>query len=99
MLYLHLGFEVEVAGYMSKIGSDGVKSCDACIDGNTRPAVVFCCTCHYLLCKLCRDYHKRNKIFYHHQTVGLDKESFKLLPSIMNQMNISVPNLIMRKKS
>eukprot|EP00731_Ephydatia_muelleri_P009397 Em0004g1735a len=25
---LHLGFEVEVAGYMSKIGSDGVKSCD-----------------------------------------------------------------------
>ena len=46
---LHLGFEVEVAGYMSKIGSDGVKSCDVCIDGSTRPAVVFCCTCHHLL--------------------------------------------------
>ena len=30
---LHLGFEVEVAGYMSKIGSGGEKSCDACIDG------------------------------------------------------------------
>ena len=30
---LHLGFEVEVAGYMSKIGSDGEKSCDVCIDG------------------------------------------------------------------
>ena len=29
---LHLGFEVEVAGYMSKIGSDGEKSCDALIE-------------------------------------------------------------------
>ena len=37
---LHLGFEVEVAGYMSKIGSDGEKSCDACIDGCTGPAEV-----------------------------------------------------------
>ena len=27
---LHLGFEVEVAGYMTKIGSDGEKSSDAC---------------------------------------------------------------------
>ncbi|KAL5497612.1 hypothetical protein EMCRGX_G014120 [Ephydatia muelleri] len=77
---LHLGFEVEVAGYMSKIGSDGEKSCDVCIDGSTGPAVVFCCTCHHLLCKLCHDHHKRNKTLYHHQTVGLDKESLKLLP-------------------
>ena len=30
---LDLGFEVEVAGYMSKIGSGGENSCDACIDG------------------------------------------------------------------
>ena len=80
---LHLGFEVEVAGYMSKIGSDGEKSCDACIDGSTGPAVVFCCTCHHLLCKLCHDYHKHSKIFHHHQMVGLDKDSIKLLPSIM----------------
>ena len=80
---LHLGFEVEVAGYMSKIGSDGEKSCDACIDGSTGPAVVFCCTCHHLLCKLCHDYHKHNKILQHHQMVGLDKESLKLLPSMM----------------
>ena len=80
---LHLGFEVEVAGYMSKIGSDGEKSCDACIDGSTGPAVVFCCTCHHLLCKLCHDHHKHNKILYQHQMVGLDKESLKLLPSIM----------------
>ena len=80
---LHLGFEVEVARYMSKIDSDGEKSCDACIDGSTGPAVVFCCTCHHLLCKLCHDNHKRNKILYHHQIVGLDKESLELLPSIM----------------
>ena len=74
---LHLGFEVEVAGHMSKIGSDGEKTCDACIDGSTGPAVVFCCTCHHLLCKLCHDYHKHNKIFHHHQIFGLDKESLK----------------------
>ena len=80
---LHLGFEVEVAGYMSKIGSDGEKPCDACIDGSTGPAVVFCCTCHHLLCKACHDYHKRNKILCHHRIVGLDKVSLKLLPSIM----------------
>eukprot|EP00731_Ephydatia_muelleri_P009233 Em0004g1571a len=50
---LHLGFEVEVAGYMSKIGSDGEKSCDACIDGSTWPAVVFCCTCQELRTQDC----------------------------------------------
>ena len=80
---LHLGFEVEVAGYMSKIGSEGEKSCDACIEGCTGPAVVFCCTCAHFLCKPCHDYHKRNKILHHHQIVGLDQESLKLLPSIM----------------
>ena len=80
---LHLGFEVEVAEYMSKIGSDCEKSCDGCIDGSTGPAVVFCCTCHHLLCKLCHDHHKHSKIFYHHQQVGLDKDSVILLPSIM----------------
>ena len=34
---LHLGFEVEVAGYISKIGNDGEKSCDACVDGAKLP--------------------------------------------------------------
>ncbi|KAL5497382.1 hypothetical protein EMCRGX_G013847 [Ephydatia muelleri] len=82
----HLGFEVEVAGYMSKIGSDGEKSCDACIEGCTGPAVVFCCTCAHFLCKLCHDKHKRYKILYHHQIVGLDHESLKLLPSIMESI-------------
>ena len=80
---LHLGFKVEVAGYMFKIGSDSEKACDACIDGSTGPAVVFCCTCHNLLCKPCHDYHRHNKILYYHQIVGLDKESLKQLPSMM----------------
>ena len=80
---LHLGFEVEVAGYMSKIGSGGEKSCDACIDGGKGPAVVFCCTCGQFLCTLCHEHHKSSKIFHHHQMVGLDQESVRLLPSIM----------------
>ena len=77
---LHLGFEVEVAGYMSKIGNGDEKSC---VDGGKGPAVVFCCTCGQFLCTFCHEYHKRNKIFYHHQMVGLDQESVRLLPSIM----------------
>ena len=80
---LHLGFEVEVAGYMSKIGSGGEKSCDACIDGDKGPAVVFCCTGRQFLCTFCHEYHKRNKILLHHQMVGLDQESVRQLPSIM----------------
>ena len=80
---LHLGFEVEVAGYMSKIGRGGEKSCDACIDGGKGSAVVFCCTCGQFLCTFCHEYHKSSKIFHHHQKVGLDQESFRLLPSIM----------------
>ena len=80
---LHLGFEVEVAGYMPKIGSGGEKSCDACIDGGKGPAVMFCCTCRQFLCTFCHEYHKHNKILLHHQMVGLDQESVRLLPSIM----------------
>ena len=79
---LHLGFEVEVAGYMSKISSGGEKSCDAC-DGGKGPAVVFCCTCEEFLCTFCHEYHRCNKILRHHQMVGLDQESVRLLPSIM----------------
>ena len=80
---LHLGFEVEVAGYMSKIGSDCEKSCDVCIDGGKGPAVVFCCTCHQFLCTYCHEYHKSSKVYNYHQMVGLDKESLRLFPSIM----------------
>ena len=78
---LHLGFEVVVAGYMSKIGSGGEKSCDAG-DGDKGPAVVFCCTCGQFLCTFCHEHHKHSKILRHHQMVGLDQESVRLLPSI-----------------
>ena len=80
---LHLGFEVEVAGYMSKIGSDGAKSCDAS-DGDKGPAVVFCCTCRQFLCTLCHEHHKHNEILRHHQMVEPDQDSVRLLPSIMS---------------
>ena len=43
---LHVGFEVEVAGYMSKMVNNSDVACDHCIDGGNGPAVVFCCTCH-----------------------------------------------------
>ena len=80
---LHLGFEVEVAGYMSKIGSDGEKSCDACTRGSTGPAVVFCCTCIELLCAYCYEYHKFSRKLSNHLILRLDKESLNQLPSIM----------------
>ena len=80
---LHLGFEVEVAGYMSKIGSGGEKSCDACIDGGKGPAVVLCSTCRQFLCTFCHEHHRCNKIMSHHQMVGLDQELVRLVPSIM----------------
>ena len=79
---LHLDFEVEVAGYMSKIGSGGEKSCDAC-DGIKGSAVVFCRTCEEFLCTFCHEHHKHNKILRHHQMVGLDQESVRLLRSMM----------------
>eukprot|EP00731_Ephydatia_muelleri_P008275 Em0004g613a len=48
---LHLGFEVEVAGYMSKMVNNSEMCCDECVDGRNGLAVVFCCMCHQFLCK------------------------------------------------
>eukprot|EP00731_Ephydatia_muelleri_P000393 Em0001g393a len=55
---LRIRFEAEVVEYMSKIGTYDEKSCDACIDGSTGPAVAFCGTCRHLLCKHCHDHLK-----------------------------------------
>ena len=79
----HLGFEVKVARCMSKIGSVEEKSCDACMRGSTGPAVVFCCTCHELLCAFCYDNHTFSRKLSNHQVIGLDKESLQLLPRLM----------------
>ena len=52
---LHLGFEVQVAGYMPKIVSNSEVCSDECIDGHNGPAEVLCCICCQFLCKLCHD--------------------------------------------
>ena len=71
---LHLGFEVEVAGYMSKMTSNSDVACDQCAEGSSDPAVVFCCACHHFLCAFCLEHHKRNRIWSKHKIVGLDQE-------------------------
>ena len=76
---LYLGFEVEVAGYMSKIVSNSEVCCDECIDGHNGPAEVFCCTCHQFLCSYCHDYHRNSRKLSKHNMVGLDKEGAKQL--------------------
>ena len=76
---LHLGFEVEVAGYMSKIVSNSEVCCDHCTDGSSGPAVVFCCTCYQFLCQLSYDYHQLSK----HNMVGLNQEGAKQLQTTM----------------
>ena len=80
---LHLGFEVEVAGYMSKIVSNSEVCCDQCIDGSSGPAVVFCCTCCQFLCQLCHDHHKHHRQLSKHNMVGLDQEGAKQLQTTM----------------
>ena len=81
---LHLGFEVEVAGYMSKIVSNSEVCCDQCIDGSSGPAVVFCCTCCEFMCTFCHVYHKRHRQLSKHNMVGLDQsEGAKQLQTTM----------------
>ncbi|KAL5515384.1 hypothetical protein EMCRGX_G000544 [Ephydatia muelleri] len=97
---LRIRFEAEVVEYMSKIGTYDEKSCDACIDGSTGPAVAFCGTCRHLLCKHCHDHLKHGKIIHHHELVGLDKDSIKPVPPIMkrNERLCSQPHHHKEKK-
>ena len=92
---IHLGFEVEIAGYMSKIVSNSEVCCDQCIDGSSGPAVVFCCTCCQFLCQLCHDHHKRHRQLSKHNMVGLDQEGAKQLQTTMkpNDQLCSLHNL------
>ena len=76
---LHLGFEVEVAGYMSKIASNNVVCCDECIDGHNGPAEVFCCTCCQFLCKSCHHHHRSSRRLSKHNMVALGQEGAKQL--------------------
>ena len=76
---LHLGFEVEVAGYMSKMVSNSEVCCDQCVDGRSGPAEVFCCTCYRFMCTFCHEHHKRYRKLSKHNMVGLDQEGAKQL--------------------
>ena len=80
---LHHGFEVEVAGYMSKMTSNSDVACDQCAEGSSDPAVVFCCACHHFLCAFCLEHHKRNRIWSRHRIVGLDQEGARQLHTTM----------------
>ncbi|KAL5496727.1 hypothetical protein EMCRGX_G013074 [Ephydatia muelleri] len=80
---LHLGFEVEVAGYMSTIVNNSEVCCDECMDGSNSPAVVFCCTCRQFLCKHCHNHHKRSRHLSKHNIVGLDQEGARQLHTTM----------------
>ena len=80
---LHLEFEVEVAGYMSKIVSNSEVCCDQCIDGRSGPAEVFCCTCYQFMCTFCHEHHKRHPNLSKPNMVGLDQEGAKQLQTTM----------------
>ena len=79
----HLGFEVEVAGYMSKMVNNSDVACDHCIDGDNGPAVVFCCTCHQFLCKVAYEHHRTDRHLSKHNMVGLDQEGARQLHTTM----------------
>eukprot|EP00731_Ephydatia_muelleri_P034051 Em0045g36a len=80
---LHLGFEVEVAGYMSKMVSNSEVCCDECVDGRNGLAVVFCCMCRQFLCRHCRDHHSSSRKLSKHKIVGLDQEGARQLHTTM----------------
>ena len=80
---LHLGFEAEVAVHTSKMVNNSDVACDHCIDGDNDPAVVFCCTCHQFLCKVCRDHHSSSQRFSKHKIVLLDQDGARQLYTTM----------------
>ena len=80
---LHLGFEVEVAGYMSKFASSSGVSCTFCVLGCNDPAVIFCCSCHMFMCKGGQECHNRAPQLSQHNVIGLDRESATLLPTLI----------------
>ena len=80
---LHLGFEVEVAGYMSKLVNSSGVSCTFCVHGCNDPAVVFCCSCRMFMCKGDQECHNRAPHLSQHNVIGLDRESATLLPTLI----------------
>eukprot|EP00731_Ephydatia_muelleri_P005434 Em0002g1610a len=69
---LHLGNEVKIAQYQTKVASKDAVPCDICIDSTSSgPAVGFCCSCHHFMCRQCCEYHKRARNFYQHDVIVL----------------------------
>ena len=95
---LHLGYEVEIAEYMSKFLSDHAVSCTFCVNGCSNHAVVFCCSCRMFLCKAGQDCHKYAPQLFAHSVVGLDKESATLLPTIMKPAELYCTHLKHKKQ-
>ena len=88
---LHLGFEVEVAGYMSKLASSSGVSCTFCAQGCNDPAVVFCCSCHMFMCTFGQECHNRAPHLSQHNIIGMDRESAALLPTLMKPTEHNCP--------
>eukprot|EP00731_Ephydatia_muelleri_P008234 Em0004g572a len=84
---LHLGYEVEVAGYMSKMVNNSEMCCDECVDGSNSLAVVFCCSCRQFICKHCHNPHKRSRHLSKHNMVGLDQEGARQLHTTMKPID------------
>ena len=96
---LHLGFEEEVAWYMSKLVNSSEVCCDECVDGRNGLAVVFCCICHQFLCKVCRDHHSSSLKLSKRKTVLLDQEGARQLYTCMKPRDpcCSQPNHVDNK--
>lgn len=80
---LRLAYEVEVAGYVSKVTNSRELLCDFCANGCSNSAVVFCCSCRKFLCKTACDCHIYVPQLLGHSMVNLDEEFASKLPAIM----------------
>lgn len=80
---LHLAFEVEVAGYVSKMTSPSEVSCNFCANACTDAAIAFCGMCCKFLCKGGLECHSRVPQLSSHKVLDLDQESAVLLPKLL----------------
>ena len=78
-------YEVEVAQYEEKMKTTSELNCDRCVEESENRAVCFCCQCSEVLCKACRDDHKRWRKTNKHELIEIGKQqeiNTKLMDSI-----------------
>ena len=80
---LHLQFEVDVAGYISKFSSGSAVLCTFCANSCSNHADMFCTSCHMLLCKIAQECHRHDPKLSLHEVIALGKETAILLPTIL----------------